>query len=91
VVVSVVNAVLVTGRTRVVFWVCSLVENIDWLTVLNAVAVAVAVMVVDVVVVFVTPLAVLVEVEIFVDVLRASAKSTKGSWFHTVGKEPQSC
>jgi hypothetical protein len=91
VVVSVVNAVLVTGRTRVVFWVCSLVEKIDWLTVLNAVAVAVAVMVVDVVVVFVTPLAVLVEVEIFVDVLRASAKSIKWSRFHTVGKEPQSC
>jgi hypothetical protein len=75
----------------VVSCVCWFVEKTELLTVLNAVTSAVEVIVVDVVVVFVTPLAVLVDVEIFVDVLTASAKPEDDRVFHTLDKEPQSC
>jgi hypothetical protein len=69
VVVSVLNVVLVSGRTRVVSCVCSCVETIDWLIVTSDVTTAVAVIVVDLVLVLVAPFAVLVDMEIVVDVL----------------------
>jgi hypothetical protein len=69
VVVSVLNVVLVSGRTRVVSCVCSRVETTDWLIVTSDVTTAVAVIVVDLVLVLVAPFAVLVDMEIVVDVL----------------------
>lgn len=58
---------------------------------MNDVTTAVEVTVVDLVVVFVVPLAVLVAVEVVVDVLTASARPMKDDGIHTQDKEPQSC
>jgi hypothetical protein len=77
VVVSVVSAVLVSGTTEVVFRVCSCVETTVSLIVTNEETNAVAVMVVDIVLVFVAPLAVLVAVDIVVEVLSRSATFIK--------------
>jgi hypothetical protein len=90
VVVSVVNAVLVSGRTRVVSCVCSCVEMTDWSTVTSEVTTAVAVIVVDFVLVLVAPFAVLVDMEIVVDVLIELVTFTERSGAHTQDTEPQS-
>jgi hypothetical protein len=89
--VSVVNAILVSGRMRVASCVCRCVEMTDSLIVTNEVANAVAVTVVDIVLVLVAPFAVLVDIEIVVDVLIGSAMSIKLDGAHTWDKEQQSC